>query len=66
MAVSPGDLILGDSDGVIALSPSVLPDLLVLVRAHLAKEARMRDAYSRNAADHEPFRAILRSKGVPI
>jgi RraA family protein len=66
LVVNPGDLILGDSDGVIALPVAILGDLHQRVRAHLAKEAMMRDAFSRNAFDPETFDSILRAKGVPI
>ena len=66
LAVSPGDLMVGDADGVIAVPAILLDDLLPQVRAHLEKEARMREANARNAADPERFNAMLRAKGVPV
>jgi regulator of RNase E activity RraA len=65
LAVNPGDLVLGDADGVIAIPAADLPDLLPVVRAHLAKEAKTRELNQRGA-DPERFNAILRAKGLPV
>jgi regulator of RNase E activity RraA len=66
LAVSPGDLIIGDADGVIAIPAADLPALLPEVRAHLAKEAKIRETNQKGAADPERFDAMLRAKGVPV
>jgi regulator of RNase E activity RraA len=66
LAVQPGDLILGDADGVIAIPAADLAALLPQVQAHLAKEAKIRETNQRNAADPERFDAMLRAKGVPV
>ena len=39
MVVTPGDVILGDEDGVVAFSPDVAAELLPLVQAQTAREA---------------------------
>ena len=66
LAVNPGDLILGDADGVIAIAASDAGALLPKVQAQLAMEARLRESNAAGIADHERFNALLRSKGVPI
>ena len=66
LAVGPGDLVLGDADGVIAIPAADLETVLSLATAQLAKEARMREANLRGAADPERFDAMLRAKGVPL
>ncbi len=65
MMVQPGDLILGDADGVISIPAAKLYALLPLVRAHAEKEARQRAAILSNSTDPDRFNAILRKKGVP-
>jgi regulator of RNase E activity RraA len=38
MVVHPGDIVVGDDDGVVAFPPSVAADLIESVRAQEAKE----------------------------
>jgi regulator of RNase E activity RraA len=66
LAVNPGDLILADADGVIAIPAADLSALLPAVRAQLEREVKAREANRRGAADPERFDAILRAKGVPL
>ena len=66
LAVGPGDLVLGDADGVIAIPADDVEALLPAVRAHLAKEEKMREANAKGIKDHERFNALLRAKGIPI
>lgn len=65
MFVAPGDLVLGDSDGVVALSAARAASLLPLVRVHAEKEAVQRANILANTVDPERFKAILLAKGVP-
>jgi regulator of RNase E activity RraA len=65
MAVSPGDLILGDADGVICIPAAEVEALLPQVRAHADKENKMRAAILAGITDPDRFDAILRKKGVP-
>lgn len=66
MAVNPGDLILCDADGVIAVPAAEAPALLPRARAHIAKEQAIRTANRAGTTDPERFNALLRSKGCPI
>jgi regulator of RNase E activity RraA len=73
LAVSPGDLVLGDLDGVIAVSPARLPLLLDGVRAKLDEELEQQQHHlasrgdpSRLVRDEERVTALLRAKGCPV
>ncbi len=66
LVVQPGDLVLGDADGVIAIPTRDAAALLIATRAHLAKEAKVRAANAAGTADPERFNAMLRSKGLPV
>lgn len=66
LTVHPGDLIVGDADGVIAVRPNQLEKLLGDARAHLRKEARIRAQNASGASDVERFDSILRAKGLPV
>ena len=66
LAVVPGDLILGDADGIIAIRASQADEVLAAARAHLVKEAGIRKTNEDGTADPERFNAVLRAKGLPI
>ncbi|MFM0125135.1 RraA family protein [Paraburkholderia sp. RL18-101-BIB-B] len=66
MVVNPGDLVLGDADGVIAVPVDQLDALLPLVLAHADKEAGIRATNRAGTADPERFNALLRKKGCPV
>ena len=66
LSVQPGDLILGDSDGVIAIPFAEAATLLPKTLAHLEREAKIRESNLRGVADPERFDAILRAKGLPV
>ena len=73
LLVSPGDLVLGDADGVVAASPVRLPSLLDEARALLAEEDEKqrhqlasREDRSLWARDEERVDAWLRAKGCPV
>lgn len=66
LAVMPGDLIVADADGVIAVPAQELASVLEKTRAHLRKEAQIREANRTGTADPERFNAILRAKGLPV
>jgi regulator of RNase E activity RraA len=66
MAVLPGDLIVGDADGVIAVPAAQAAEVLEKTRAHLKKEAAIRETNRTGTADPERFDAILRAKGLPL
>jgi regulator of RNase E activity RraA len=66
LAVLPGDLIVGDADGVIAIPAADVEDILERTRAHLVKEALIRESNRLGNSDPERFDAVLRAKGLPI
>jgi regulator of RNase E activity RraA len=66
LAVLPGDLIVGDADGVIAVPAAEADEVLRKTRAHLEKEAVIRETNRTGTADPERFDAVLRAKGLPI
>ena len=66
MAVMPGDLIIGDADGVIAVPAAEAAAVLEKTRAHLKKEAAIREGNRAGSADPERFDAVLRAKGLPV
>ena len=66
LAVLPGDLIVGDADGVIAVPAAEAAEVLRRSQAHLQKEAAIRESNRSGTADPERFDAVLRAKGLPI
>ena len=66
LVVQPGDLMLGDADGVIAIPASETASLLAAARAHLKKEDAIRATNREGSSDPERFDAVLRKKGLPI
>jgi RraA family protein len=66
LPVAPGDLVVGDADGVIAIPPWRAAQVLALARTHLEKEARIREENRLGSSDPERFNALLRSKGLPV
>ncbi|WP_454725296.1 MULTISPECIES: RraA family protein [Cupriavidus] len=66
LVVMPGDLVIGDADGVIAVPAAEAADVLRKTRAHLEKEAQIREANRTGTADRERFDAVLRAKGLPV
>lgn len=66
LAVLPGDLIVADADGVIAVPAAEAADVPARTRAHLEKEAKIRESNRTGTADPERFDAVLRAKGLPV
>ncbi|MDB5989948.1 MAG: RraA family protein [Herbaspirillum sp.] len=66
LVVLPGDLILGDADGVIAIEASEVEALLPVVQAHIKRENAIRASNREGSSDPERFDSILRNKGVPL
>ncbi len=66
LVVNPGDLVIGDADGVIAVAATELPALLKLCQAHLEKEATIRKQNASGASNEERFNSMLRAKGLPV
>lgn len=73
LAVSPGDLVLGDPDGVVAVSPSRLPRLLDEAHARQTKEEEQRRHHLASRTepallgrDLERVDSMLRERGCPL
>jgi RraA family protein len=66
LVVQPGDLVLGDLDGVIAIPAADAAALLPRTLAHLEREAKIRKTNIEGTSDPERFDAILRAKGLPV
>ncbi|MBU9843894.1 RraA family protein [Rahnella ecdela] len=66
MVVAPGDLIVGDADGVIAIPYAELDSLLPRVHQHVEREARIRTNNVAGTTAPERFNSLLRSKGCPL
>lgn len=63
MLVNPGDLIVGDEDGVVAARRDELPELLVRCNE---RERSTLAAIEASALDPHRFDVLLRAKGCPI
>ncbi len=66
LVVCPGDLVIGDADGVVAVSPNELPELYLRCEALLKREQQTMDAIKTGILDPQRFDAILRAKGCPL
>ncbi len=66
MAVAPGDLILADSDGVLAIPARDATNVLKRAQAHLLKEEAIRQGNANGTNDPERFNSILRKAGCPL
>lgn len=64
LVVKPGDLVIGDEDGVVAADPTELANLLAQVRAYAAKEVRAMQDNLAGKTDFERINAILLAKGI--
>jgi regulator of RNase E activity RraA len=66
MVVKPGDVIIGDPDGVVAIGGDELEGWLPAIRATLAREDSVRAMNIAGTADPERFNKILRALGCPV
>ena len=63
MVVHPGDIIVGDADGVVAVPQAYAAEVLALARAQLAKETAMLKAIAAGKADRRWVDEALRQRG---
>ena len=66
MLVNPGDLIVGDADGVVAVRAEELPRIHARCTELLDREAAILKAVASDDLDPTRFDELLRSKGCPI
>lgn len=63
MVVSPGDIIVGDADGLVAVPPAEAGDVLAKAKAQEEREARMLREIADGTLDRSWIDATLRAKG---
>ncbi len=65
-AINPGDIIIADDDGVVAIPASAAADVLEAARQRMAKEAASREGIARGelSFDRSGMRAFLAERGV--
>lgn len=66
LAVSPGDLVLGDADGVISIPAGEAQRILLLCREHAMREEKTRESNRSGITDDVRFQTLLRAKGCPV
>ncbi len=66
LVVNPGDLVMADADGVIAVPPQDAESIYARVVAHLKREESIRATNAAGTSDPERFNSILRAKGLPV
>jgi RraA family protein len=63
MVVNPGDIIVGDADGIVAVPQAHAEEVLALARAQLAKETEMLKATATGKLDRRWVDELLRQRG---
>jgi len=63
MVVHPGDIIVGDADGVVAVPLAQAEAILALARAQLAKETEMLKSIGKGKADRRWVDELLKQRG---
>lgn len=66
MIVNPGDLIVGDADGVVAVGANELPGVYSRCAELLDREANIIKSIAAGTLDPNRFDEQLRGKGCPI
>lgn len=66
MVVHPGDIVIGDSDGVVTIQQDDLPALVKAVKTVVERENTLRHAIETDSTDPDRFDSILRAKGCPL
>ena len=66
LVVNPGDVVIGDLDGVVAIRKEILESAIVAIRAQEAREIAIRSATVNGTTDPERFNKILRALGCPV
>lgn len=64
MVVLPGDLVVGDADGLLAIRPDEAPAIAARVRAIAESEAQVLKAIERGTLDRSWVDAALKARGV--
>jgi regulator of RNase E activity RraA len=64
MSVSPGDIVVGDADGVVSVRPDEGPALLKRCEAKVAQEEITRQENASGEVDEDRIDALLRQRGM--
>jgi RraA family protein len=64
LLVNPGDIVIGDEDGVVALSPAIADEVLVAARKQAEREQKAMVDIEARRYDRSWVDAALRAKGV--
>jgi RraA family protein len=64
LVIHPGDILVGDEDGLVAFSQSAAAELLELARRQAAREEEAKQAIAARRYDRNWVDQILRTKGV--
>jgi regulator of RNase E activity RraA len=66
MVVMPGDIVAGDDDGIVFISPREAKSVAEAARKKLAAETATLDSIAKNAYDDKWIDEALRAKGVQV
>jgi RraA family protein len=66
MVVMPGDIVVGDDDGIVFISPREAKSVAEAARKKLAAETATLDSIAKNAYDDKWIDEALRAKGVQV
>jgi len=64
LVIQPGDIIVGDEDGVVALAPAIAEEVLAAARKQAVREAQALKDIAAGKYDRSWVDAALRAKGV--
>jgi regulator of RNase E activity RraA len=66
LIVNPGDIVVGDEDGIVALPPSRAEEILAAARAQAKKEAQVMEDIAAKRSDRSWVDVALKAKGVRV
>lgn len=66
IVVKPGDIVVGDEDGIVIIDPKEAPELLAKAHATVAKEAKIMEEIKKLAWDQTWVEEALKAKGCEI
>jgi RraA family protein len=66
VVVNPGDIVVGDADGIVVISPQDAPDLLVKAKAKFEKEQEIFRAIEAGTRDKSWIERELKARGCEV
>jgi regulator of RNase E activity RraA len=66
LIVNPGDIVVGDEDGIVAVPPARAEEILAAARAQAKKEAKAMEDIAAKTYDRSWVDVALKSKGVKV